>query len=111
VDIFWSVVKVSGTTDVLTSFSNVDDNAFPNTSVVVIMALTSLMDVDVTVGVFETWFDDISNEDSVEVTTEVVNDVVISSLFSVVLDENSVVCGVIELVLVSEVILLIIVDV
>lgn len=110
-DIFWSVVEVSSETDVFTSFSIVDENLSLNSSVVVMMTLISFIDVDVTAWVFGAWFDDISNEVSVEVITEVVNDAVINSLFSVVFDESPVVCVVIELVLVSEFLLLIIVDV
>jgi hypothetical protein len=49
VDIFWSVVEVSGTTDVLTLFSSVEDKVSPNTSVAVTMALISLIDVPVRV--------------------------------------------------------------
>jgi hypothetical protein len=41
-------VEVLGNTDVSTSFSSVDDNLSPNTSVVVTMTLISSIDVDVT---------------------------------------------------------------
>ncbi len=49
---------------------------------------------------FDTWFDDIGNEDFISVTEEAVIDVVTTLLFSAVLDDILFVCAVIRLVLV-----------
>jgi hypothetical protein len=50
--------------------------------------------------VFDTWFDDIGNEDFISVTEEAVIDVATKSLFSAVLDDSIFVCTVITLVLI-----------
>ncbi len=49
---------------------------------------------------FDTWFDDIGNEDFISVTEEAVIDVVTTLLFSAVLDDSIFVCAVITLVLI-----------
>jgi len=100
VDSFWSVVEVSGNTDVSTSFSSIDDNVSPNTSLVVTMLLISLIDVDVTVRIFDTSSVDISNEDFISVIEEDGIDVIIKSIFSAVLINTLFVCGVVGLLLV-----------
>jgi hypothetical protein len=111
VDTLGSAVDISGEVDLVISFSSVDDNMSVNTSEVVVMTFIELVDVDVIVWVFDISFDDIRNEDFVEVIPEVVNNVVLNLLFSLVLDESPVVSVVIELVLASEFLLLIVVGV
>jgi hypothetical protein len=70
-----------------------------------------LVDVGVTVSLFDTSFDDIGNEDFISVMTEEGIDAVNKSLLSTVLDEILVACIVIWLVLVSGLLLLIDIDV
>jgi hypothetical protein len=79
VDSLCRVVKVSGKIVVVISLPNSDDDLSSNSSEVVVMALISLLDVD------------ISNEDFVSVIIEAVVDVIYNSLLSAVLDESLVV--------------------